>query len=76
MQNPTQEHYNGLKLILRYVKGTEDYGLFYKKGDMKGELVGFSDSDFAGDCHDRKSTSGYIFFSARRLSAGRLRNRA
>ena len=63
MQNPTQEHYNGLKRILRYVKGTEDYGLFYKKGDMKGELVGFSDSDFAGDCHDRKSTSDYIFFS-------------
>ena len=29
---------------------------------MRGELVGFSDSDFAGDCHDRKSTSGYIFF--------------
>ena len=62
MQNPTQEHYNGLKRILRYVKGTEDYGLFYKKGDMKGELVGFSDSDFAGDSHNRKSTSGYIFF--------------
>ena len=31
---------------------------------MRGELVGFSDSDFAGDCHDRKSTSGYIFFYA------------
>ena len=62
MENPTQEHYNWIKRILRYVKGTEDYGLFYKKGDMKGELIGFSDSDFVGDCHDRKSTSGYIFF--------------
>ena len=29
---------------------------------MKGELIGFSDSDFAGDCHDQKSTSGHIFF--------------
>ena len=29
---------------------------------MKGELIGFSDSDFAGDCHDRKSTSSHIFF--------------
>ena len=49
MEKPTQEHYNGLKRILRYVKGTEDYGLLYKKGDMKGELIGFSDSDFASD---------------------------
>ena len=31
---------------------------------MRGELVGFSDSDFAGDCRDRKSTSGFIFFFA------------
>ena len=61
MEKPTQEHYNGIKRILRYVKGTEGYGLLYKKGDIKGELIGFSDSDFAGDCHDRKSTSGYIF---------------
>ena len=62
MENPNQEHYNGVKRVLRYVKGTEDYGLLYKKGDLKGELIGYSDSDFAGDCHDRKSTSGHIFF--------------
>ena len=57
MKNFTQEHYNGVKCVLRYVKGTEDYILLYKKGDLKGELIGYSDSDFAGDCHDRKSTS-------------------
>ena len=61
MESPTLEHYNGVKRILRYIKGTKDFGLLYKKGDMRGELIGFSDSDFAGDCHDRKSTSGYIF---------------
>ena len=43
------------------MNGTEGYGLLYEKGDMKGELIDFSDSDFAGDCHDWKSTSGYIF---------------
>ena len=62
MENPTQEHYNGVKRVLRYIKGTEDYGLFYKKGDLKGELIGYNDSDFVGDCNDRKSTSGHIFF--------------
>ena len=62
METPTQEHYIGVKRVLRYLKGTQDYGLFYKKGDLKGELIGYSDSDFAGDCNDRKSTSGHIFF--------------
>ena len=62
MEHPTQEHYIGVKRVLRYLKGTEDYGLFYKKGDLRGELIGYSDSDFAGDCNDRKSTSGHIFF--------------
>ena len=62
MEKPTQEHYNGVKRILRYIKGTEDYALLYKKEDLKGELIEFSDSDFARDCHDRKSTFGHIFF--------------
>ena len=62
MESPTLEHYNGVKRIVRYIKGTKDFGLLYKKGDMRGDLIGFSDSDFAGDRHDRKSTSGYIFF--------------
>ena len=51
-----------MKRVLRYVKGTEDYELLYKKGKSNEELIGYSDSDFAGDCHDRKSTSGHIFF--------------
>ncbi|XP_078439884.1 secreted RxLR effector protein 161-like [Wolffia australiana] len=62
MENPAQEHFNGVKRVLRYVKGTIDFGLFYKKGDLNTELMGFSDSDFAGDVSDRRSTSGYIFF--------------
>ena len=62
MENPTQEHYIGVKRVLRYLKGTKHYGLFYKKGDLRGELIGYSDSDFARDSNDRKITSGHIFF--------------
>ena len=62
MENPSQEHYNGVKRVLRYVKGTEDYGLLYKQGESNAELVGYSDSDFGGDYNDQKSTSGHIFF--------------
>ncbi|GKU89829.1 hypothetical protein SLEP1_g3916 [Rubroshorea leprosula] len=37
-----------------------DFGLFYKKGDQT-DLAGFTDSDYAGDLDDRKSTSGFVF---------------
>ena len=60
-ENPSPEHYNGVKRVLRYVKGTEEYGLLYKQGESNAEVVGYSDSDSAGDYNDRKSTSGHIF---------------
>ena len=62
MEKPSQEHLNSVKRVIRYVKGTADCELFYKKGALNSELIGFSDSDFAGDIGDRKSTSGHIFF--------------
>ena len=62
MENPNHEHYSGVKRLLRYVKGIEDYGLFYKKGESNTKLIGFSDSDFARGSSDWKSTSDHIFF--------------
>ena len=49
-----------MKRIMRYLKGTMNYGLCYDKG-KPGDCVGFSDSDWAGDINDRRSTSGYVF---------------
>ena len=57
---PTKEHWTAVKRIIRYLKGTQNYGLLYKKADSS-TCIGFSDSDWAGDADDRKSTSGYIF---------------
>ena len=62
MEKPSHVHLNAVKSVRRYVKGTADYELFYKKGELNYELIGFSDSDFAGDISDRKSISGHIFF--------------
>ena len=50
-----------MKRILRYLKGTVDYGLCYKRKSQSDECIGYSDSDWAGDMNDRKSTSGYVF---------------
>ena len=48
------------KKVLRYLKGTEYFGLMYSD-NCDVELTGYSDLDWAGDTDDRKSTLGYAF---------------
>ena len=62
MSNPSSEHMNAAKRVLRYIKGTSSFGLRYERGMKNHSIQGFSDSDFAGDSYDRKSTSGQVFF--------------
>ena len=50
-----------IKRIMRYLKGTEDYGLWYKKGG-NFELKAFTDSDWEGSIDYRNNTSGGVFF--------------
>lgn len=61
MGNPGEEHWNALKWLLRYLKGTLDLGLVFKFDKRGIMLKGFTDSDFAGDRDNRKSTSAYFF---------------
>ena len=51
---------------MRYLKGTVDYGLYYKKND-KFELRPYTDVDWVGNIDDRKRTSGGSFFIGKRL---------
>jgi hypothetical protein len=60
MADPGPAHWMGVKRILRYLKGTHDYGLVFTAGNQDA-LLGFSDSDWAGDVVTRRSTSGYVF---------------
>ncbi|WVY89510.1 hypothetical protein V8G54_035024 [Vigna mungo] len=60
MSCPTESHWVAAKRILRYLKGTTELGIFYKKGGNTNVLA-YSDSDFAGDLDDRRSTSGSVF---------------
>ncbi|KAL0355686.1 UNVERIFIED_CONTAM: Retrovirus-related Pol polyprotein from transposon RE1 [Sesamum radiatum] len=59
--NPSEEHMNAAKRILRYLKGTFDYGIFYTSSNDVC-LKGYCDSDYAGDVDDRKSTTGFVFY--------------
>lgn len=60
MERPTEFHLLAAKRALRYVKGTVSFGMFYPNRGRE-ELIGYMDSDYAGDQDDRKSTSGYVF---------------
>ena len=60
MERPTESHLMAAKRVLRYIKGTSSFGMFYRKGGVE-EFLGYTDSDYAGDQDDRKSTSGYVF---------------
>ncbi|CAJ2662166.1 unnamed protein product [Trifolium pratense] len=57
-----ESHFKAEKRVLRYVKGTINYGIkFCRSQNFK--LQGYSDSDWAGFLDDMKSTSGYCFSS-------------
>ena len=60
MQTPRESHWKAAKWILRYVRGTVQFGIHYS-AEASPLLVGFTDSDWAGDTDDRKSTAGYVF---------------
>ena len=58
--NPSEAHLTAVKRILRYLKGTLDITLKYRKSDQD-EVLGYSDADYAGDVDDRHSTTGNLF---------------
>ena len=61
--NPGVDHWKAAKKVMRYLQGTKDYMLMYRRTDEL-EVIGYSDADFAGCIDSRKSTSGYIFMLA------------
>jgi len=67
MECPTELHLMAAKRVFRYLKGTINFGVLYRKGGSES-LSAYSDSDYAGDVEDRKSTSGYVFM----LSSGAI----
>ena len=58
--NPSDEHGQALIRTVRYVCGTTRLCLNYTRSNH-GDPIGFTDSDWAGDASDSKSTAGYFF---------------
>ena len=61
MQSPKLTHWKALRKILRYIRGTLDFGLAFHPSPSL-DLVGFCDADWASDVDDRRSTSSYCVF--------------
>jgi len=60
MSKPKKPHLDAVKRILRYVKGTINFGIMYKK-TIDCQVMGYCDADYAGDSCTRRSTTGYFF---------------
>ncbi|XP_065631484.1 secreted RxLR effector protein 161-like [Quercus suber] len=58
--NPGLDHWKAAKKVIRYLQGTKDYKLTFKRSNNL-EVIGYSDSDFTGSIDSRKSTFGYLF---------------
>ena len=59
MANPGKEHWKAVQWIFRYLRGTSSACLQF--GRSRDGLVGYVDSDFAGDLDRRRSLTGYVF---------------
>lgn len=61
MHCPTVTHWSAEKRVLRYIKGTAEYGLLGCHNSNL-HLHAFADADWAGNPDDRSSTSAYVVF--------------
>ena len=64
--NPRENHLMVVKRIMRYLKGTNYFSLYYKRND-KFELNAYTNANWGGNIDDRKSTSGGALFLGKRL---------
>ena len=60
MEKPKESNWLAAKRILRYIKGTMDFGLLFSYNN-DATLYEYSDSDWGRDQDERKSTIGYVF---------------
>ena len=60
MQMSRKPHLDAVRCILRYVKSTLHFGLFYEAG-KEIQVSGYTDADWAGSMYDRRSTNGFMF---------------
>lgn len=62
MSTPRSSHMIAVKRILRYLKGTIDFGLTLRPQSLSTRISAYSDADWAGCPDSRRSTTGYLIY--------------
>jgi hypothetical protein len=57
--SPNQDHWEALARVMKYLRGTMNYGIMYS--GFPAVLEGYSDANWISDSDETKSTSGYVF---------------
>lgn len=62
--NPGQPHWNAVKRLMRYLKGTMSTCLVYEQ-ETEPKIIGYADANWGNDTDDRRSYTGFIYFLAK-----------
>ena len=67
LASPSTIHWSAAKRVLKYLKGTKDFGLVYRRQEESFastslDLIGYTDADWASSHSSMRSTSGNCFF--------------
>ena len=57
--NPNNDHWNALGRLIKYSRGTMNYGILYSGFPIV--LEGYNDANWISDSDEIESTSGYSF---------------
>ena len=74
MHSPTLIHWEMVKILLRYLKGSVRRGILMKKNGST-HIMGYTDADWAGNALDRKSTTGFAPLLGATLLHGRAKSK-
>ena len=58
MTNLGREHWNVVKWIFRYLKGTAEHEILFSRQLKTNSVVGYMNADYAGEVDDKRSTTG------------------
>ena len=73
--NPTQEHYNALKRVVRYIAGTQDRGIYFNSTLIDPSISAWSDASWAEDLDDSNRRQALLSYSITRLLCGKATNK-
>ena len=61
MSKSGRQHWEAVKWIFRYLRGIVGHVIVF--GNQQGDslVIGYVDSEYAGDLDNRRSTTGYVF---------------